>query len=210
MTKTQLLIVEDDQALARMLCSVLELRGYRVVMALDRDSALLALQANPQLRCVIQDLGLPPMPNSLEAGLETMREILKLSPSVKIIVLTGRGKQEAALQAIKEGAFDFFEKPVAVDMLVNAIERSLLFANAEQTMQGEGLYPIHFNSSLEEDGLKATKDSFEAQLVRRVLVEAEYNVKTASERLGLRRENLYYLIRKHGIELDRAGDFAEV
>lgn len=208
MQKTQLLIVEDDPALSKMLTSVLSLKGYEVLNAVDRQSALHQLEKNPTIQCVIQDLGLPPQPNSMEAGLDTMREVLSLFPAIKIIVLTGRGKQEAAIQAIREGAFDFFEKPVAIDILVTAIERSLLFFDAERSLQDDGLYSVHFHSQLEEEGLKATKDHFEAQLVKRVLQEVDYNVKTAAERLGLRRENLYYLIRKHEIDLERAQSMA--
>lgn len=207
MQQTQILIVEDDQALRKMLSSVLGLKGYQVFVAEDQKSALQELETHPDIQCIIQDLGLPPEPSSMEAGLQTMRTILEQNPNKKIIVLTGKGKQEAAIQAIREGAFDFFEKPVSVDVLVNAIERSLLFFDAERSLQDEGTYPIHFSSSLEGEGLKATKDVFEAQLVRRVLNDVDYNVRLASERLGLRRENLYYLIRKHGINLTREGAY---
>jgi DNA-binding NtrC family response regulator len=209
MSKTPLLIVEDDLSLAKMLGSVLSLKGYEVIQAHDGEQALAALDAQPGIQCVIQDLGLPPQPDSMEAGLETMQRILQQSPAVKIIVLTGRGKQEAAIQAIREGAFDFFEKPVSMDTLVASIERALLFFDAENSLQEEGLYAIRFNSTLEDVGLKGTKDSFEAQLVRRVLIETDYNVKMASTRLGLRRENLYYLLRKHNIELERTSEMSE-
>lgn len=203
MEPTQVLIVEDDQALKKMLSSVLGLRGYQVFVAEDQPSALSQLNAHPAIQCIIQDLGLPPFPASTEAGLQTMRSILMLNPNAKIIVLTGKGKQEAAIQAVREGAFDFFEKPISVDVLVSAIERSLLFWGAEKNLRDHGTYPIHFNSPLEEDGLKGSKDVFEAELVRRVLNEVDFNIRLASDRLGLRRENLYYLIRKHGIHLTR-------
>lgn len=203
MQPTQLLIVEDDLALSKMLSSVLSLKGYEVLTSEDRYSALKVLEDHEDIRCVIQDLGLLPKPDSMEAGLDTMREILERHPAVKIIVLTGRDKQEAAVQAIRQGAFDFFEKPVSMEKLVDAIERSLMFFDAERSLQDEGTYAIHFNSTLEQDGLKVTKDHFEAQLVKRVLNESDFNVKMAADRLGLRRENLYYLIRKHGIDLDR-------
>lgn len=204
MQPSPLLIIEDDLALSKMLSSVLNLKGYNVLTAFDRQTALDVLAAHPDIRCVIQDLGLPPNPDSMAAGLDIMREILSNHPSTKIIVLTGRDKQEAAVQAIRQGAFDFFEKPVSIDRLVDAIERSLMFYDAERSLQNEGTYAIHFNSTLEEDGLKVTKDHFEAQLVKRVLTESDFNVKVAADRLGLRRENLYYLVRKHGIELERA------
>lgn len=203
MQKAQVLIVEDDAAMSKMLSSVLSLKGYQIFIADDQQSALAKLDSHPKIQCIIQDLGLPPKPASMEAGLETMRTILSANPNKKIIVLTGKDKQEAANQAISEGAFDFFEKPVAIDLLVSAIERSLLFSDTERNLQDEGTYTIRFNSELEDEGLKGVKDVFEEQLVRRVLNDVDYNVRLASARLGLRRENLYYLIRKHGIDLTR-------
>lgn len=208
MPATKVLIVEDDMALAKMISSVLNLRGYEVIVTHDGGTALRIIEMEKDVDCIIQDLGLPPHPDSMEAGLETMRKILKVNPQAKILVLTGQGKTEASSQAVREGAFDFFEKPVSMDALVRGIDRALLFLGAESSLQEKGHYTIHFNSPIEEEGLKATKDVFEEQIVRRVLIETNYNIRQASDRLGLRRENLYYLLKKHQIELERHGDGA--
>lgn len=203
MSKTQILIVEDDESLNKMLATVLELDGYQVFRALNAEEALEILDLKLDIACVIQDLGLPPNPASMEAGLEVMRKIQAKKPGIKIIVFTGKDKQEAASKAIAEGAFDFFEKPVAIDLLVSSIERSLLFAEAEQNLQNQGTYLTRLKSELDNSGLKGAKDEFEERLVRQVLQDVDYNIRLASERLGLRRENIYYLIRKHNINMDR-------
>lgn len=203
MLEASILIVEDDEAFRKMLSQVLNIRGYGVVLAKDRESALAQVQKHPEIKVIIQDLGLPPEPQSMSHGLQAMKDILDIYPNKKVIVLTGRGRQDAALKAISDGAFDFFEKPVSTDSLVNGIERALMFFDAESSLQKDGTYAVHDKFSLEDSGLKATKDDFEAKIVIRVLQDLNFNVRLAAERLGIRRENLYYLIRKHKIELDK-------
>jgi DNA-binding NtrC family response regulator len=199
-----LLVVEDDPAVKKMLQSVLVVRGYQVVVANDRTEALEILEQDLSIQCVIQDLGLPPFPDEMASGLETMRDIIRLYPWLKVIVLTGRGKQEAAHQAIKEGAFDFFEKPVALEKLVDSIERALMFIQAEQKLKTEGLYTLNLHVEMGEKGLKPSREQFEAQLIRQVLLETQQNLSEAARKLGLKREGLYYLIKKYGIDSERA------
>lgn len=203
MLGASILIVEDDEAFRKMLSQVLNIRGYKVAQAQDKETALEQVQEHPEIKVVIQDLGLPPEPQSMSYGLQTMREILEICPRKKVIVLTGRGRQDAAVKAISDGAFDFFEKPVSTEALISGIERALMFFDAESSLQKDGTYAVHDNFSLEVAGLKATKDDFEAKIVIRVLQDLNFNVRLAAERLGIRRENLYYLIRKHNIELDK-------
>jgi DNA-binding NtrC family response regulator len=196
----QILIIEDDQALLKMMASVLGQRGFTTAQARSLPKALEILKTEASIKCVIQDLGLPPKPNSIETGLNSMREILNLKPWLKVIVLTGQDKELASTQAIKEGAFDFLQKPVSVDQLLTAISRAMLFFDTEKQLTAEGHYAVQLRSHLDKDGLKGSKEDFELNLLKRVLEEESYDLNLASERLGIRRENLYYLFRKHAID----------
>jgi two-component system, response regulator RegA len=196
----QILIIEDDKALIKMMASVLAQQGFKTAQAKNLTKALELLEEDSSIKCVIQDLGLPPKPHSIEGGLQSMREILSLKPWLKVIVLTGQDKQDAATQAIKEGAFDFLQKPVSMDKLLTAITRAMLFFDTEKQLTAEGHYAVQLRSQLDEEGLKRSKEDFELHLLKRVLEEEGYDLTKSAERLGIRRENLYYLFRKHNID----------
>jgi two-component system NtrC family response regulator len=117
----KLLIVEDDPGLLKQLKWCFE--DYDVFTAGDRKSAIAELRRH-EPTVVLQDLGLPPNPEGVEEGLATLREILKLSPHTKVIVVTGNGDQENALTSVAQGAYDFYEKPVDTDTLKLLVDRA--------------------------------------------------------------------------------------
>ena len=110
-----LLIVEDDEGLQRQLKWAYE--GYRVVAAVERASAIdLFRQHEPAVATL--DLGLPPDPDGTSEGFATLSEIVALKPDAKVIVASGHGARESALKAIALGAYDFYAKPVDIDLLL--------------------------------------------------------------------------------------------
>ena len=116
-----LLIVEDDLALQRQLRCAYD--GYRVVVAQDRESALAALRAD-EPAVVTLDLGLPPDPDGTTEGFATLEAILALKPDAKVIVASGHGARESALNAIAAGAYDFYAKPIDIDALGLIVARA--------------------------------------------------------------------------------------
>jgi len=117
----KLLIVEDDPGLLNQLKWCFE--GYDVFTAEDRDSAITELRRN-EPTVVLQDLGLPPRPEGVEEGFETLQDILRLAPHTKVIVVTGNGDQENALKSVDLGAYDFYQKPVDTDTLRLLVDRA--------------------------------------------------------------------------------------
>ena len=124
----KLLIVEDDPGLLNQLKWCFE--GYDVFTAEDRQSAITELRRHEPM-VVLQDLGLPPMPEGVEEGLATLTEILKLAPHTKVIVVTGNGDQENAVTAVGQGAYDFYEKPVDTDTLKLLVDRAFTISELE-------------------------------------------------------------------------------
>lgn len=116
-----LLVVEDDEGLQRQLKWAYE--GYRVVSALDRAQALEQLRLH-EPAVVTLDLGLPPDPDGTTEGFAILSEILRLKPDTKIIVASGHGARESALNAIALGAYDFYKKPVDIDELGLIVARA--------------------------------------------------------------------------------------
>ncbi len=116
-----LLIVEDDLGLQRQLLWAYE--GYEIVVASDRATAIEAVRAH-EPAVVTLDLGLPPDPDGVTEGFATLREILALKPDTKVIIASGHGARESALTAIAEGAWDFYAKPIDIDVLGMIVARA--------------------------------------------------------------------------------------
>lgn len=196
-----ILVVEDDPALRTMLRALLELNDYKVSVAEQRAGAMALLHADPGLRIVLLDFGLPPHAHDMSEGIATLKQIQAEIMTAKVIVLTGQDQAAAALAAIREGAFDFLAKPAASDAILRAIARAVLFLQTEQELRLEGITRIAVNAQAGE-GLKAIRDDAEERLVRQVLKETGFNVFQSARRLGVKRENVYYFMKKFGIERD--------
>jgi two-component system NtrC family response regulator len=127
--KPCLLIVEDDEGLQRQLRWAYD--DYEVVSAVDRRSAIDALrQYEPAV--VTLDLGLPPDADGTSEGFATLAEILALKPDTKVIIASGHGARESALNAIAGGAYDFYQKPVDIDELGLIVQRAFQLHALEQ------------------------------------------------------------------------------
>lgn len=116
-----LLIVEDDENLMRQLRWAYT--DYEVLSAGDRPSAIAALRAH-EPAVVTLDLGLPPDPDGASEGLAALREILALKPDTKVVIASGHGARESALEAIGAGAWDFYQKPIDIEELGHIVRRA--------------------------------------------------------------------------------------
>ncbi|MDH5748086.1 MAG: PEP-CTERM-box response regulator transcription factor [Rhodospirillales bacterium] len=115
------LIVEDDSGLRSQMRWALS--DLDVHVAEDRKSALAALRkVDPCV--VVLDLGLPPDPNGASEGLAALEAILSFKPSAKVIIASGNEDRANALKAVNLGAYDFYPKPVDIDVLHLIIERA--------------------------------------------------------------------------------------
>jgi len=114
-----LLLIDDDPAIQDVLTDRLEALGYRVVVAANGQAGLALLDTEgPQL--VLLDLELPDM-----SGLAVLKEIRKREAEVTVVIITAYGTVERAVQAMKEGAYDFITKPFEPDRLALTVQRAL-------------------------------------------------------------------------------------
>ncbi|HSN70103.1 MAG TPA: response regulator, partial [Steroidobacteraceae bacterium] len=109
-----LLVVEDDAGLQKQLKWCFDDR--EVIVAEDRESAIAALRRHAP-PVVLQDLGLPPDPEGVSEGMQTLQSILDLAPDTKVIVVTGNHDRDNAVRAVGFGAYDFYQKPIDTDVL---------------------------------------------------------------------------------------------
>ena len=200
-SKGVVLLTEDDSVLRMMLRTALESSHYQVLEADSRPEALRLLAEHQDIAVAIVDLGLPPVEHTTLEGLATLRAIASEYPGVKAIVLTGQDEEKAAFDAIREGAFDFLAKPAKTPDILLAVQRAFLFHRKEQDLQADGLARLQFNARY-ADGLKAVREEAEEKLVRQVLKETGFNVYKSAEMLGIKRESIYYFMKKFQISRD--------
>src|SRR5258706_11078273 len=123
MDKPRILIVDDDDDVRMQMKWALN-PHYEVSLAEDRLSALDVVQKDKP-RAVTLDLGLPPSPRDTREGLLTLDNMLQLDPLLKVLVVTGQDEKENGIEAIGQGAYDFFAKPVNIDELKVVLDRAL-------------------------------------------------------------------------------------
>jgi two-component system NtrC family response regulator len=129
----KLLIVDDDDEIRVQMKWALA-QELEIFTAADRQSALdMFKKERPAV--VTLDLGLPPEPQEVEEGFCTLHDILHEDASAKVIIITGRAERGYALEAIGQGAYDFFHKPIAIDELKVLIRRALHVYQLEQEHQ---------------------------------------------------------------------------
>jgi two-component system NtrC family response regulator len=135
---TSVLVVEDDPGLGKQLKWALE--GYETEIASNRGDAIAALRRR-EPAVVLLDLGLPPDAEGVGEGFEALREILSLAPETKVIVVTGNADRDNALKAVRFGAFDFFQKPVDVEVLKLLVDRAARIAALERENRRLAMLP---------------------------------------------------------------------
>jgi DNA-binding NtrC family response regulator len=112
------LLVEDKAELRAMLRKALERAGYTVEEAPDGNTAIDKVRSR-RYQLVLSDLKLPG-----NSGLDVLREARRVEPTLPVILVTAYGSVEEAVTAMKEGAFDFIQKPVDLDHLKLLLERA--------------------------------------------------------------------------------------
>ncbi len=128
--KPVILIVDDDDEVRTQMKWALA-QQYNVLLAEDRKSAIDNLKHHRP--CVVTlDLGLPPSPGDTREGFATLSDLLHADPSLKVIVITGQDEKINGMQAIGQGAYDFFCKPVKIDELSIVLTRALKVSQLER------------------------------------------------------------------------------
>ena len=115
----RVLIVDDDEMFRRVLAGELQRLGFDIASVATGEAALERLASDaPEI--VLLDLRLPGM-----GGLDVLKAIRERSPSTDVIMLTGHGSIDTAIESMRMGAFDFVAKPCPLEELQVRIERAL-------------------------------------------------------------------------------------
>ncbi|MFH1999954.1 MAG: response regulator [Planctomycetota bacterium] len=116
MLKSRILLVDDEKVFTGNMSKLLENRGY-IVNAVNSGEEAVEAMSRLKFDVVVLDLKMPGMD-----GLATLAEINKLGIFTEVLILTGHGSIDSALEAMKIGAYDYLTKPCEIDQLVEKIE----------------------------------------------------------------------------------------
>ncbi len=116
---SNILVVDDDRAVRDVVTTLLAEEGYMVSATADAEAAL-TLAGRQDTHLIISDLKMPG-----HDGLWLLDQVRRESPDTSIIMLTGFGDTEAAVECLRRGATDYLLKPPKVTDLIRAIERAL-------------------------------------------------------------------------------------
>src|SRR5436189_1618248 len=114
----KILVVEDDAENRAAMVKVLETAEYKVVET-DNGQQALDILNEEDIDILVTDLRLPVMD-----GVELLKRAKALEQDIEVIMITGHGTVEIAVEAIKEGAYDFITKPIKKAQLLRAIEKA--------------------------------------------------------------------------------------
>lgn len=125
-----ILVIDDEKSIRSTLKDILEYEKHQVDLAEDGASALVLFEQN-KYDAVLCDIKMPEMD-----GIEVLEKIIEESPETPVIMISGHGNIDTAVDAIKKGAYDFIEKPLDLNRLLvtikNALERKDLVVETKQ------------------------------------------------------------------------------
>ncbi len=159
MAKAKLLIIEDDPGL----CSQYRwaFGGFDVVIAQTRQQAAAAVRRE-SFPVAILDLGLPPDADGVSEGFATLEMLTRSSRDTKVVIATSHADRAHALHAVRQGAYDFCDKPVDVALLNTIASRALHVhaLEAENKRLSEALAPMPIKRIITANDLmlKACRD----------------------------------------------------
>ncbi len=115
----RILVVDDEKNIRTSLSRAMEMDGYQVSQAQDGQEAL-KMMLKLEIDLIIADLRMPKL-----SGEDLLKRVVSAYPTVPVIILTGHGTVDNAVQAMRNGAYDFLTKPVNLERLGLLVKRAL-------------------------------------------------------------------------------------
>jgi two-component system, OmpR family, response regulator CpxR len=140
--KVKVLLIDDEEQFVDALAERLEFRGFSVTKAFSGEEGLEKLKEQ-EIDVVILDVLMPG-----RDGVEILREIRELKPLVEVMMLTGHGTIDTAIEGLKLGAYDYLMKPTETEDLISKI----LKAYARKADQEERIRRARIDKILAERG----------------------------------------------------------
>ncbi len=170
-----IMLVDDSIVLRDRLALAFQQRGFRVSVASNFDEAIAVFRASPTDLAVL-DLRMPGKP-----GPALLQELKEMSPTTKILILSGYGPIATAIDAIRLGATNFLPKPADAEDILTAFARG---GSEVELPESEESIPV------------PTLAQAEWEHIHRILADCGGNISEAARRLGIHRRSLQRKLRK--------------
>lgn len=116
-----ILIVDDERDIRELVSDILKDEGYKTRLAANSDECMEAVNADPPALMIL-DIWLK---DSRMDGIDILKTIKRDNPGIPVVIISGHGNIELAVAAIKQGAYDFIEKPFNIDQLMVVVGRAM-------------------------------------------------------------------------------------
>lgn len=139
MEKIKVLLVDDEVEFVETLSERILMRGLEAEIAFNGEAALQMLQTNvPDV--MVLDLKMPGL-----NGREVLVRVKKTYPAIQVIILTGHGSEKDRNETLNSGAFDYLQKPVGIDTLIQTIRKAYKFKLEAAVISAEAGNPGDFS-----------------------------------------------------------------
>lgn len=118
---SDILIVDDERDIRDLIADILKDEGFATRVAANSDDCMAAINAEPPALMIL-DIWLK---DSRMDGIDILKQVKRDNPDIPVVIISGHGNIEIAVAAIKQGAYDFIEKPFNIDQLMVVITRAM-------------------------------------------------------------------------------------
>ncbi|HDR29759.1 sigma-54-dependent transcriptional regulator [Rhodovulum sp.] len=116
-----ILIVDDERDIRELIADILQDEGYTTRLAANSDACMAEINTEPPALMIL-DIWLK---DSTMDGIDILSRVKRDNPDIPVVIISGHGNIEIAVAAIKQGAYDFIEKPFNIDQLLVVIRRAM-------------------------------------------------------------------------------------
>ena len=214
MESKQILVVDDEIGIRELLSEILFDEGYQVYLAENAEQAR-AFRKEREPDLVLLDIWMPDTDGIVLLKEWVDQELL----TMPVLMMSGHGTIETAVEATRIGAVDFLEKPIALQKLLNAIAKAIRddapkpLSNSAESQNQEITLSIDgkaLHTSLPLDlPLREARDHFDALYFDYHLRKEVGNVSRVADKVGLERTHLYRKLKQLGIKFPKKGSANE-
>lgn len=202
MATKDILVVDDEVGIRELLSEILFDEGYRVHLAENATQAR-SFREHRRPDLVLLDIWMPDMD-----GLTLLKEwVVQEQLTMPVVMMSGHGTIETAMEAMRIGATDFLEKPIALQKLLTAVAKAIQHgvpartnkAATEQPQEAESKNSVQISLQLDMP-LREAREHFDSLYFNYQMQKEGGNIARIAEKIGIERTHLYRKLKQLGIK----------
>lgn len=210
MASRDILVVDDEMGIRELLSEILYDEGYTVHLAENAEQAR-EFRKRKQPDLVLLDIWMPKTD-----GLALLKEWAEQELlTMPVVMMSGHGTIETAVEATRIGALDFLEKPIALQKLLDTVARAIQHGRPAKRQEGEQAVPTAMQQDVRESAppalldswlempLRTAREHFESAYFAHHLRAENGNITRVAEKVGLERTHLYRKLKQLGVSIPK-------